>query len=469
MSVVIENEAGLLQVFAGMLGCSIPALRLLISIFLGLPFAYIHRKYFIRQSPELQHIFFIVCGIFLGSWNFGWNVGHSALALSATYLILLIFGGSSVSIVLSFLFNMSYLSYGYWSTSTDDYDIKWTMPHCVLTLRLIGVAFNLSDGCQDESKLSAYQKKESLKKVPSFLELAAFVYFPGSFLVGPQFTLKRYQNYVSGLFVKGSGNGWPDHMVAGAKRTVQGLGYLFMYQLGIYYMSDQYMMEKFPGHNYFSRLLLVGLWGRIHLYKYISCWLLSEGVCMTFGISYNGKDENGSTKWDGCKNVDLIRFENATQFNHYIQSFNMNTNEWCAEYIYKRLKFVGSRFASQFLTLLFLAIWHGFHSGYYVTFFNEFIIMYFEKDVASALVKNDRLQAALKNPLAKIPVWIVLKLYTLIFMGYATAPFLLLSYTRYIKIYTSVYFTGHFIFLSYPIVAPFIKPMLRGTKKVRAD
>lgn len=27
---------------------------------------------------------------------------------------------------------------GYYFTATEHYDIKWTMPHCVLTLKLIG-------------------------------------------------------------------------------------------------------------------------------------------------------------------------------------------------------------------------------------------------------------------------------------------------------------------------------------------
>ncbi|KAH0547447.1 lysophospholipid acyltransferase 5 [Cotesia glomerata] len=463
-----QDYSGLFGTLANTLGCTVPAIRLLVSIFLGFPFAYIHRRFFINKSPELQHIFFISCGTFLGAWNFGWNVGHSALALSATYLILLIFGGSTLSIILTFVFNMGYLSYGYWVTTTDDYDIKWTMPHCVLTLRLIGIAFNLSDGRQDESKLSAYQKKECLKALPSFLEIAAFVYFPGSFLVGPQFTVKRYQNYVSGVFIKESGGG-SNHIEAGFKRTMQGFLYLFFYQLGTYIISDQYMMSKLDTHNYISRLLLLGLWGRVNLYKYICCWLLSEGVCMTFGISYNGKDENGSIKWDGCKNVDLKRFENATEFSHYIQSFNMNTNEWCGEYVYKRLKFMGSRFASQFLTLVFLAIWHGFHSGYYVTFFNEFIIMYFERDIASALKKNQSIQATASHPLGGILIWIILKLYTLVFMGYAFIPFHLLSYTRYLKIYSSVYWIGSIIFLSYPFLAPFIKPLISGRRRAHVD
>lgn len=33
----------------------------------------------------------------------------------------------------------TYLLTGYYYTATDEYDIKWTMPHCVLTLKLIGM------------------------------------------------------------------------------------------------------------------------------------------------------------------------------------------------------------------------------------------------------------------------------------------------------------------------------------------
>ena len=51
-------------------------------------------------------------------------------------------------------------------------------------------------------------------------------------------------------------------------------------------------------------------------------------------------------------------------------------------YVYKRLKFLGNRSLSQAFALVFLAAWHGLHFGYYVCFFNEFIVMTFEKDVS---------------------------------------------------------------------------------------
>lgn len=99
-------------------------------------------------------------------------------------------------------------------------------------------------------------------------------------------------------------------------------------------------------------------------------------------MTHNGLDENNQVKWNGCENVKLGLFENTTQFNHYIQSFNVNTNHWVAQYIYKRLKFLGNRFISQAVSLLFLAVWHGFHTGYYICFAFEFIVMYLEKDVS---------------------------------------------------------------------------------------
>lgn len=54
-----------------------------------------------------------------------------------------------------------------------------------------------------------------------------------------------------------------------------------------------------------------------------------------------------------------------------------------AQHVYKRLKFLGNKYYSQGGVLLFLAVWHGLHSGYYVTFWHEFMVMLMERDVRS--------------------------------------------------------------------------------------
>lgn len=51
--------------------------------------------------------------------------------------------------------------------------------------------------------MSAQNKKVALNKLPSLFEVLAHSYFPASFLVGPQFSMKRYQDFVCGKF-KGS-------------------------------------------------------------------------------------------------------------------------------------------------------------------------------------------------------------------------------------------------------------------------
>jgi hypothetical protein len=37
---------------------------------------------------------------------------------------------------------------GYFSVAKETYDISWTMPHCVMCLRLIGLAMDVHDGQQ---------------------------------------------------------------------------------------------------------------------------------------------------------------------------------------------------------------------------------------------------------------------------------------------------------------------------------
>ena len=49
--------------------------------------------------------------------------------------------------------------------------------------------------------------------------------------------------------------------------------------------------------------------------------------------------------------------------------------------MFKRLRFLGNKKLSQAVTLFFLAIWHGLHSGYFMNFFIEFLILKFENEV----------------------------------------------------------------------------------------
>lgn len=177
---------------------------------------------------------------------------------------------------------------------------------------------------------------------------------------------------------------------------------------------------------------------------------LLSGACTLFGLSYNGCMENQKKeivhKWDGCQNIKVAAFEKATRFQDYVVSFNCNTNYFASEYVYKRLKFLGNRTASQTLTLLFLALWHGMNSGYYVTFMNEFLIIDMEKDFES-IIKNTKCYNRLWSGKLKYILFILLKSYTLIFMGWSLIPFDVKVASKWTQIYSSLWFSGYIIFV----------------------
>ncbi|KAG5887089.1 hypothetical protein JTB14_018257 [Gonioctena quinquepunctata] len=469
----MENPSNIiLKTISDLVGTTEPALKLILTVLAGYPLALLHRKYFYGKDASLQHLFFIMSGLSMGYWNYGSDMFHCVFTTFFTYCTLFILKGTDISVAITFVFNLAYLLIGYCYTSTDSYDINWTMPQCILTLRLIGVAYDLYDGHQPVETLSNDSKKVALQKRPSILEMFGHAFFPASFLVGPQFPMKRYLEFVGGQYSKKeTPNQPPDSIDAAIKRFSFGALYLLIFQILGSFVSDEFLLsEEFGNLNFLRKLLLMGIWGRYTLYKYISCWLLTEGACILFGLSYNGEDENGEIKWDGLENIKISVFENTTEFGHYILSFNVNTNHWVAQYIYKRLKFLGNRFISQIAALLFLAVWHGLHSGYYLCFFFEFAVMYMERELKSIVKSNGTLSNFFESPQLQLPLQIILRIYTFVFMGWCLLPFALLHFHSYMKAFANVNYVGAILFLLWPIVyAPLLRLIFKKTKRDRTE
>lgn len=188
-------------IFAELIGTTEPALNLLISILMGYPLAIFYHKY-VRKWSHLRNIYFIVCGLDMAFFNFGISLYHNAIPAFVMYLTTLVFGAGKVNAIITFVFNMTYLLAGYIITESEDYDITWTMPHCVLTLKLIALSFDLWDGKKIamNQELSANNQKTAVVDAPTFLQLMGFVYFPACFLVGPIFSFRRYSDFIKDKF-----------------------------------------------------------------------------------------------------------------------------------------------------------------------------------------------------------------------------------------------------------------------------
>lgn len=230
------------------------------------------------QAKLLNHVYIISCGLAILFFNYGTDTYHTLLAIAVSCGLINTLRGTAL-VTATFAFHMGYLLIGYAFTGTDTYDIKWTMPHCVLVLRLIGLSFDVSDGQRPVAELSTENKKSALARVPGVLEVFAFALFPASLLVGPQFPFRRYESFLNKEWQQHEGS-WE----AGLRRGAIGVAYLLMNQVGAAMIPDEYLLsDAYAGRSLLYKWIILGLWGKITLYKYISCWLLAEGVCTCFG------------------------------------------------------------------------------------------------------------------------------------------------------------------------------------------
>ena len=126
-----------LERLASHIGVTEPALRLLLCLFLGeyrqqfpqvmlprcpltpprwplsgFPGALFYRK-FIFPLPKLQnHVYFIVSGLALCLFNFGWGTVHSLVSVLVTYLMIKLLPHGLPLRAASFLFHMGYILVG---------------------------------------------------------------------------------------------------------------------------------------------------------------------------------------------------------------------------------------------------------------------------------------------------------------------------------------------------------------------
>uniref|UniRef100_A0A182W986 Lysophospholipid acyltransferase 5 n=1 Tax=Anopheles minimus TaxID=112268 RepID=A0A182W986_9DIPT len=437
------------EALASVSGASAPAIRLILSVLLAYPIGALYRQ--LKGGSTLRNLYIAFTGLSIVLFNYGTDIYHSLLAVAVSFLCNAFLGKSPLLVPVSFSYHMGYLLIGYYYTTSDTYDIKWTMPHCVLVLRLIGLAFDLSDSRKKEA-----DGKPDAKCIPAptLLELIAFTYFPATVLVGPQFSFLRYQRFVAGAYEPHTQNA-PAYAT---KKFLQGVFYLVVNQVGTQYVSDAYLLSaEYEQESLFMNHIYLGAWGRITLYKYISIWLLAEGAAVIYGLTYidakPGDRDYCTDELSGCSNIKVGVFENTSKYGHYVESFNVQTNTWVANYVYKRLRFLNNRMLSHLGALFFLAIWHGFHSGYYITFLLEFM-------VEPIFAKSEKLQHLLQQqPLLRALVFVGLKYYTIVWAGWCLVPFVFLSFHKWWHIYTVVRFSGFILFISGNI---FLAPMLRA-------
>lgn len=469
--------------------------RLLTSILLGYPIAQVYRLRFLgamtgiskQDAVQVRNNYLVVAGLSLSFLYNGWDIYHSLITVMTTYGLCYFVGGvlknRFLSAALIFLFNVVYLTVGYYFNCNGDYDLTWTMPQCVLCLRMIGFGLDYYDG---ENKTPVDQTKEpetlkpsveklvtkeipnkpapkvktvsfsgdcALAELPRFDQFLGYAYFFSAFLVGPQFSFSLYHRFINAQNLTLDARGFaPGGAVTAAKNCLLvGIGYLALQQVLSGFAPLIYVSTpEFLKHSFLYRVVYMWFSGKGVVTKYLGVWTLNEGACVLSGISFNGFDAQGKAEWNGLTNMDWKKFESATSLDDIIGSFNINTNLWIKDYVFKRLRFLKNKNLSQMGSLVFLALWHGFLSGYFMCFTLEFVDMSVEKQMKAAVSPYTSKLYRDKSPLRYL-ITVACYIYTSSALFYAIVAFGLLRHQLYVPAYNSVYWIGHIALLTLSI------------------
>jgi lysophospholipid acyltransferase len=88
-----------------------------------------------------------------------------------------------------------------------------------------------------------------------------------------------------------------------------------------------------------------------------------QGAAIVTGLGFSGYDQSGRSIWTGAANVDILAIEIPSGFKGLIDAWNMKTNVWLRECVYKRVTPTGKKpgFMSSMLTFLTSAFWVSRH------------------------------------------------------------------------------------------------------------
>lgn len=363
-------------------GASLDQVKLITCLLVSYPLATL----FIRipsSQPTLKHVFNIAVAsfYFVPVLNQGWPFLLLLGDVLATYFIALTVQGPRMPWIV-FGFNMSHLFWNHVDRALhgDPFDGSYniTGPQMVLVMKLTTFAWNAWDGRRPVEDLDKWQTKMRVTKFPSLLEFLGFsLYFPGV-LVGPFLEYAAYLSLINGTSFDGTDGSEPRRQAlpngrkrAAYRKMLSALGFLGIYMGIAPKISFQTpVTDWFLQQNLLSRILVVQLAGFVERSRYYGVWILTEGASILTGLGFTGYSPSGVATWNGAANVDVWKIEVPENSKMLIDSWNIKTNVWLRECVYKRVTPKGQKagFQSSMLTYITSAIWHGVSAGYYLTF-----------------------------------------------------------------------------------------------------
>ncbi|KAF9468769.1 endoplasmic reticulum protein [Collybia nuda] len=445
---------------ADLVGASVDQIKLISCLLIAYPLG----SLFVRipsSSPALRHLFSITVALF---FFFPVLKLYSAFfqllaSIIGTYFIAR-FDHSPRMPWIVFVFVMGHLTINHviraiYGLSYETMEV--TGPQMVLTMKLTTFAWNVWDGRRPTDDLDKWQTSKRITQYPSLLEFLGYsFYFPG-ILVGPYLDFPEYRDLVGEVMFEDpqakakakAGRKLP----VGRKRVAYFKMLMGLVYLGLFVVFGGKLNYATALTPYFAskplvmRIILFQVYGFFERSKYYAIWTLTEGASILTGLGFTGFNAQGQSQWEGAANVKVMEIEFPSNFKVLLDSWNMKTNVWLRECVYKRVTPKGKKpgFRSSMITFFTSAFWHGIASGYYLTFLMGGFIT-----TAARLARTNIRPLLLPKPGEKSSG--LKEFYDLLgtvlstaILNYAASPFMLLTASSSITTWSRLGYYGHVI------------------------
>ncbi|KAL4712267.1 hypothetical protein ACJJTC_004029 [Scirpophaga incertulas] len=456
MSVIYDYYDGsqVFQFLSTRIGLPLDLVNFLIAQIAALYVARLFRKPLRFASTGFRHSVCLIIGLVMGYFCFGKQAIHLSVLPMMSYALI---NASPRHIIGNIVLaaSMLYLSCLHLHRQiyhTADYTLDITGPLMVITQRVTSLAYELQDSINKREINSNSTSHNSddpynveVEKIPSPLEYFAYTLAFQTLMCGP---VVFYNDYIK--FIEGPRKSKGDNValepsprlavlykVAGSfAAAILYLTLAKKYSLSVLEELNDPTSEVSQSWSALYLLWYAHLCILVVRCKYYHAWLLSEAICNNSGMGFNGYDSEGKPKWDKMSNIDVIGFELAQNFRAALASWNKNTNTWLRSIAYSR----GGRACRTARVYGLSAVWHGFHPGYYLTFFAGGLFTLTARKVR-AVVRPVFLDNGPKKLFYDLLTFIT----TRVAMTYATVPFVLLHLGPSLAFYGKFYYSLHFI------------------------
>ncbi|XP_054762558.2 lysophospholipid acyltransferase 7-like [Lytechinus pictus] len=389
-----------------------------------------------------------------------WQSYHSIFATVVNALLIKIAGPRKCH-VWSFVFSFTYLAFfraaGYFGLQEPTSFSN--VVQLLLTLRLIGVAFEIHDTYKIRQAASSKEQEEgkagkTKRYVPVIIEPTVEELFHYCFcfvglLTGPYY---KYKTYYDMLHHPNSASLPSIGPMLDRIKVLLPVGIVFIIS-SHYYTVDYMKDDAFYENSFWYRTFYMFPIFIVFRTRMYSAWLLSECVCMSAtlgaypkilrtrcgqGPTIDPKEfseqelARSDYDYETIHNIGAYMCDCTTTFRDAVRWWNMSVQWWLKNFIYVRCPL---RAWSTSATMLVSAFWHGIHPGYYLSFLTVPLVLWAE----DLLIKSFRTE---QNKVTFD--WINWFLRMRAF-DYLACGFLLLSWEAVTRYWASTFFIVHVV------------------------